>query len=210
MMKKKLRDFNSECFRNWLSNLHDMDPNTKFCKKENDTSETYGYLTDTLLGKITIWKNNIVEEEIYDRQTNEQIFYLHYEMTDYCQVVDLVNSFKNRMFCVCQKEYVVSDDDTPRNILLCCSTALTTSMFASLLQDFSDEHHLPYRFRSASIFDVKSLMEDYDIVLVAPQVRKCTKEVASKCHHKFLNMDIVDYAEYNCNNIISRMQEAFI
>ena len=51
-------------------------------------------------------------------------------MEDRNQIKELIKSFKRRMFCVCQKEYEVSEDDGERNILLCCSSGLTTAMLS--------------------------------------------------------------------------------
>ena len=179
------RNFNTDEFKAWLSTLHEEQPGTEFCIKEDDQKETYNYLKDNLFGQIVVWNNSVVEEIITDCTNNEQIFYLHYEMEDRNQIKELIKSFKRRMFCVCQKEYEVSEDDGERNILLCCSSGLTTAMFAQMLQDFSNNNHLP-------------------------QVQHYTKSMAAKYHKRFLIMNPVDFAQYNCNNIVSRVQEVFL
>lgn len=209
-MGQCLRNFNTDKFKEWLSTLHEGKPGTKFCKKEDDQTETYHYLNENLHGQIVVWNNRIVEEIITDRKTDEQVFYLHYEMEDCAQIKDLINNFKSRMFCVCQKEYSISHDDTERNILLCCSSALTTTMFADMLQKFSNENHLPYHFSATSIHDSETLSQDFDLILMAPQVQHYTKQTAERYHKKFLNMNTSDFAQYNCRNIISRIQETFI
>ena len=77
-----------------------------------------------------------------------KFFDLHYELEDRNQIKELIKSFKRRMFCVCQKEYEVSEDDGERNILLCCSSGLTTAMFAQMLQDFSNNNSFTIPFFS--------------------------------------------------------------
>ena len=179
------RNFNTDEFKAWLSTLHEEQPGTEFCIKEDDQKETYNYLKDNLFGQIVVWNNSVVEEIITDRTNNEQIFYLHYEMEDRNQIKELIKSFKRRMFCVCQKEYEVSEDDGERNIL-------------------------PYHFSATSIYDDDTLSKEYDLVLMAPQVQHYTKSMAAKYHKRFLIMNPVDFAQYNCNNIVSRVQEVFL
>lgn len=174
------RNFNTDEFKAWLSTLHEEQPGTEFCIKEDDQKETYNYLKDNLFGQIVVWNNSVVEEIITDCTNNEQIFYLHYELEDRNQIKELIKSFKRRMFCVCQKEYEVSEDDGERNILLCCSSGLTTAMFAQMLQDFSNNNHLPYHFSATSIYDDDTLSKEYDLVLMAPQVQHYTKSMAAK------------------------------
>ena len=106
-------------------------------------------------------------------------------MEDRNQIKELIKSFKRRMFCVCQKEYEVSEDDGERNILLCCSSGLTTAMFAQMLQDFSNNNHLPYHFSATSIYDDDTLSKEYDLVLMAPQVQHYTKSMAAKYTQTF-------------------------
>lgn len=206
------RDFNTDKFKEWLSHLNVDQPGTKFCKKDGEESETYCYINGNLKGQIIVWNNSIVEEIIFDQSTDtdEQVFYLHYEMEDCDQIKDLVKSFQNRMFCVCQKEYEITEDPHERNILLCCSSALTTTLFADMLQKYSENNNLPYHFSATSIYDQNMLSQDFDLVLMAPQVQHHTKETAEKYHKRFLNMNPTDFASYNCQNIISRVQEAYI
>lgn len=204
------RNFNTDSFKTWLSSLHEEQPGTKFCVKEDGQREIYCYGNHNLVGQIIVWENDIVEEIITDVRTDERIFYLHYEMEDCDLIKDMVKSFKRKMFCECQKEYEVSEDDTKRNILLCCTSALTTTMFASMLQDFSNTNHLPYQFSATSIYDNETLSREYDLVLMAPQVQHHTREMTEKYHQRFLVMNAVDFAQYNCNNIVSRVQEVFL
>ena len=212
------RNFNTDEFKAWLSTLHEEQPGTEFCIKEDDQKETYNYLKDNLFGQIVVWnttpKGSQSQDPFWDQAAQmlllALIFYLHYEMEDRNQIKELIKSFKRRMFCVCQKEYEVSEDDGERNILLCCSSGLTTAMFAQMLQDFSNNNHLPYHFSATSIYDDDTLSKEYDLVLMAPQVQHYTKSMAAKYHKRFLIMNPVDFAQYNCNNIVSRVQEVFL
>lgn len=210
-MGKCYRNFNTEHFKTWLSHLLENVEGVKFYREIDEEMERYSYLYHDLLGEIVIYNDILVEEIITDQRTGELVFYLHYEMEDGFQVVDLVETFKNRMFCVCQNEYEITEDDTERNILLCCSSALTTTMFADMLEKYSEDNHLPYHFTAASIYDNETLSsQNYDLILMAPQVQYHTKDTAQMYHKRFLNIDPGDYASYNCRNIISRVQEVFI
>ena len=56
------RNFNTDEFKAWLSTLHEEQPGTEFCIKEDDQKETYNYLKDNLFGQIVVWNNSVVEE----------------------------------------------------------------------------------------------------------------------------------------------------
>ncbi len=55
-----------------------------------------------------------------------------------------------------------------------------------------------------------TLSKEYDLVLMAPQVEHDTKVWQLKYHKRFLIMNPVESAQYNCNNIVSRVQEVFL
>ena len=48
------RNFNTDEFKAWLSTLHEEQPGTEFCIKEDDQKETYNYLKDNLFGQIVV------------------------------------------------------------------------------------------------------------------------------------------------------------
>lgn len=209
-MKKKERDFNTDEFKKWLSSLHEEKPGIKFSVKSDEHKEIYSYLNNNLFGQIIVWNNYLVEEIITDQATNKKVFYLHYKMEDYKQITNLIKSFKLRMFLFCQKDAVIKTDNQERRILLCCTSALTTTLFAKMLQEFSDNNNLPYHFLATSIYDSETLSKDFDLILMAPQVQHYTKEMVKKYHQRFLIMNTLDFAQYDCNNIISQIQEVFL
>lgn len=64
--------------------------------------------------------------------------------------------------------------------------------------------------KAASIFDKEALNKEYDLLLMAPQVQHYTKGLANIFHQRILNIDPNDYGQYNCNNIIAKIQEIFL
>ena len=152
----------------------------------------------------------LVEEIITNQKTRQQMYYLHYEISDKTEINELVENFKWRIFNINRQDFIIKKDDQLRKILLCCSSGLTSSLFVMKLNNFCKEHNINYHFKAASIFDKEALNKEYDLLLMAPQVQHYTKGLANIFHQRILNIDPNDYGQYNCNNIIAKIQEIFL
>lgn len=196
-----------EVFQNWLIK-NNLDKNIE--PLVYDDRKIYSIIYKDFLGELVVWHNLIVEEIITNQKTRQQMYYLHYEISDKTETNELVENFKWRIFNINRQDFIIKKDDQLRKILLCCSSGLTSSLFVMKLNDFCKEHNINYHFKAASIFDKEALNKEYDLLLMAPQVQHYTKGLANIFHQRILNIDPNDYGQYNCNNIIAKIQEIFL
>ena len=196
-----------EVFQNWLIK-NNLDKNIE--PLVYDDRKIYSIIYEDFLGELVVWHNLIVEEIITNQKTRQQMYYLHYEISDKTETNELVENFKWRIFNINRQDFIIKKDDQLRKILLCCSSGLTSSLFVMKLNDFCKEHNVNYHFKAASIFDKEALNKVYDLLLMAPQVQHYTKGLANIFHQRILNIDPNDYGQYNCNNIIAKIQEIFL
>lgn len=196
-----------EVFQNWLIK-NNLDKNIE--PLVYDDRKIYSIIYEDFLGELVVWHNLIVEEIITNQKTRQQMYYLHYEISDKTEINELVENFKWRIFNINRQDFIIKKDDQLRKILLCCSSGLTSSLFVMKLNDFCKEHNINYHFKAASIFDKEELNKEYDLLLMAPQVQHYTKGLANIFHQRILNIDPNDYGQYNCNNIIAKIQEIFL
>ena len=196
-----------EVFQNWLIK-NNLDKNIE--PLVYDDRKIYSIIYEDFLGELVVWHNLIVEEIITNQKTRQQMYYLHYEISDKTETTELVENFKWRIFNINRQDFIIKKDDQLRKILLCCSSGLTSSLFVMKLNNFCKEHNVNYHFKAASIFDKEALNKEYDLLLMAPQVQHYTKGLANIFHQRILNIDPNDYGQYNCNNIIAKIQEIFL
>lgn len=196
----------AEVFQNWLKK-YDLDKNIE--PSIYDDRKIYQIVYKEFLGELIVWHNLIVEEIITNQKTRQQKYYLHYKINNKIAVDKLVESFKWRMFNINRQNFVIKKDNQFRKILLCCSSGLTSSLFVMKLNDFCKEQGINYCFKASNIFDKEALNKEYDLLLMAPQVQHYTKGLANIFNQHILNIDPNDYGQYNCNNIIAKIQEIF-
>lgn len=130
-----------EVFQNWLIK-NNLDKNIE--PLVYDDRKIYSIIYEDFLGELVVWHNLIVEEIITNQKTRQQMYYLHYEISDKTEINELVENFKWRIFNINRQDFIIKKDDQLRKILLCCSSGLTSSLFVMKLNDFCKEHNINY------------------------------------------------------------------
>ncbi len=122
-----------------------------------DTDYAVGSVCFTLINDI-----EVAELQIVDRKTDENYFYLHFELKDLDHAKELF------------EEMLASFRELKRRkkvrILLCCSSGITTSYFKEKLLEAAGLLELPYVFKAV---DYNRLYPDgfeSDVILLAPQI----------------------------------------
>lgn len=114
------------------------------------------------LGKVALYPESIFEETVSDRTTGEALFYIHFHMANFKHAVSLYEEMLSCIYENCNKPL--------GKILLCCSSGLTTSFFASQMQELAKLENLNYQVDATGYGMLYELGKDYDVILLAPQV----------------------------------------
>lgn len=155
-MDQFYREVNCVIYLKWIQ-LQDL-PNITMQAKKDEVC----LLSDHSLGRITLYPDSIIEEEVKDRESGKVIFYIHFRMANMKHAVSLFEEMIDCIYENCAQPL--------GKILLCCSGGLTTSYFASQMQALADLEHLNYVIDATGYGMLYEMERDYDVVLLAPQV----------------------------------------
>lgn len=131
--------------------------------------------TDHAVGRVSFYEleegsPEIVELSVIDPDApTEPKFFLHFELVDEPHAEELFDEMTSTL----QERDLY---DTTR-VLLCCTAGLTTTMFASKLQETAHALSLDYAFEALPLEQAKAEGGDFDVVLLAPQISYQRKEV---------------------------------
>lgn len=118
----------------------------------------------------------IVELSIVDVDApDEPKFFLHFELDDEARAEEL--------FAEMTDELQHQDRFDTTRVLLCCTAGLTTTMFANRLQEAAKTLSLDYSFEAMPLEQAKEVGNQFDAVLLAPQVGYQRKAVAEALPH---------------------------
>jgi cellobiose-specific phosphotransferase system component IIB len=111
----------------------------------------------------------IVEMSVTEDQTSESLFFLHFELEDLSRAQELYREMESVILNCGER--------TTTRVLLCCTTGMTTTLFASKLQEAADTLSLDYTFEAMALADAKATDVRFDAVMLAPQVGFQRREV---------------------------------
>ena len=153
---------------------------------------------DFVVGTITIYNNNIVEQCIQDHQ-GHQIFYLHFEIKDLSQACQMFKNFYDTL--------LQHNNYRPRHIALCCTGGLSTSVFADEIQEVCQLDAFPLYIDSLSLDELSQSYEHYDAIYLAPQVADLQAELMTRYHKPVYRLNVTDFATKNYRAIVQTMKE---
>lgn len=178
-----------EEFRNWIRNY----PETFYRLEE--TGEDFRLLTDYAIGEVnfaSIYEYEIVEMRIVSQRNREDLFYLHFDLNENSEerchhlFEEMVHALKD-----------AKGHDKTR-VLLCCSGGLTTSFFANKLNETSDYLKTDFYFDAVPYSRLYEVASNYDVILLAPQIRHRQSEVRSAYSGKLvLTLPTQIFSSYN-------------
>lgn len=152
-------------FHTWMCEQHG-----NYQLKENDERH-YHILSGKIDGEINFYPvdegPDIVEFRI--EQNEETKFFLHFQPIDEVHAKGLYEEFIHKIYSM--------ENEKQLKILLCCSVGMTTSFFAEKLNETARQLDEDIGFNAVSVNQVYSVGEEYDAVLVAPQVGYMTKRL---------------------------------
>lgn len=111
--------------------------------------------------EITFWKQGVIEETIKSKETEEMYFYMHYEFINLLQASKLTASFTKHLATI----------DSTKKILIVCSCGISSSYFASNLEQYARDKHIKVSVEASGMQHLQPTLHQYDCVLLAPQVQ---------------------------------------
>lgn len=185
-------------FRDWI--LKQVNSEYRIIKENDDV---ICLETDYGIARIVFTKINdgeIVEFTITSNKDQSVKFYLHFELNDedharglYQELVDSLIALK---------------DNNTLSVLLSCSSGLTTSMFAEQLNSTADLLGLDYHFEAVAYSNIYDNVEDYDMVLIAPQIGYLLKRLKDSLNdHIVEQIPTSAFASYDSMSVIRFIQE---
>ncbi len=162
------------------------------------------FSNNQLNATIDFHQNNILELSINEKDTNENVYYLHFEMKNIKNTVKHIQTFLS-YFKDPHKEEQQLVNDRDMNILLSCSAGITTSYFASLMNDVLKESKHNIHVDAISYMNLDSIINQYDIVLLAPQIAYKYGELKEKYGNKIMVIDDKDFATYNVKHVLNEV-----
>lgn len=161
--------------------------------------------SDDYIGTISFHDEGIVELSVKEYISDEVVFYLHFQMHDFKSTIEQFNTFFNYLTTPVSinKTNIFNKNNTNR-ILLSCSGGLTTSYFAYSIQEIFEKQGLNIKVAAVGYMEIERVIDDYDIVLLAPQVAYMLPALKHKYGSKILMIDSMDFATSNFTAIIEK------
>lgn len=86
------------------------------------------------------------------------------------------------------------------NILLCCSSGMSTSLLVSKMEAYAKEQGLEGEIWAVSSDKVKNNIDKADILLLGPQVRFMLNEMKKLGNEKGIPVDVINPVHYGTMN----------
>ena len=196
-MDNFLREIHVSIFKEWIL----------FQKKDYldiQLNEQYPYIINIdstyCYGEIVFQDMNIIEMNVFNKEDDEGEFYLHFQMRNMKHAVELFGE----MCSVIKKLSRIKQT----KIVLCCSSGLTTSFFASQIQEAASLLHLNYSVTAIGYQHLFEHGDDYDIILLAPQVHHLQLKLESIYPQKLIMcIPTQIFATYNVADLLVIMRE---
>lgn len=155
-MDQFLQVINAGLFLEWVSH-QDIMGYKKELKKSSIT-----FSKEERIGQYSLYPQSIFEETITDLKTHEITYYMHFQFINFLQAKNMYDEW---MMCLGENE-----ETPPLRILLCCSSAMTTSFFASLMNEAALQLHKNCIVDATALSNLCDKAFQYDVLLLAPQV----------------------------------------
>jgi len=184
-------------FQSWIqshntADYHIVVENENLIKLTTDYGEAH--ITFTLIEESTI-----VEFNITSYKDNSIKFYLHFELNDENHAKQLYDEMIETL--------VGLKEEKTLKVLLSCSAGLTTSMFAESLNQMAEMLNLDYHFDAVSYISIYEEVENYDVILIAPQIGYMLKRLKESLPTKLvLQIPTSVFAAYDALSAIQFLQ----
>ncbi len=126
------------------------------------------------LGRVNFYEGDVIELRIDMIRDNKTEFFLHFQLTNLKRAQDIYVEMEEAMRNLKDKQEV--------KILLSCTSGLTTSYYAELLNKAVETLSLNYSFKAVSFNKLEEAGKGNDLILLAPQVHYARQKVEKMFH----------------------------
>lgn len=197
----------SDLFLHWvLCNQKEYQSHNIEChiSRQDELGTSISFECKDCNGKVTVWENNIVEQEIYSNKDHQLLFYLHFILLEINQFRSLFYEFYNALLKMNNKKEI--------NIAFCCTGGLSTSLFVSELLEVCKLQKIDYQLKSVPIEELFKDKIHYDAIYLAPQISHLQPELLRKTRHiiPIHRIDPTVFATKNYQKILKTIHENLI
>lgn len=197
-MDEFLKDINVAIFRKWIM-LHKSDQYHLYID-QND-KDIIVIETDYIMSRIIFNQFNIIELCIKNKRTQENDFYIHFQMKNLNHAVGLFNEMLDMIDKYIHQPQI--------KILLCCSGGLTTGYFAQKMNDAFQLLGLSMEVEAVAYHKLYQVAQIYDVILLASQVSYYLAEVRSVLNNKHvLKIPSQIFGKYDVVKMIELIQKS--
>jgi cellobiose-specific phosphotransferase system component IIB len=172
-------------FRNWILKQESDD-----YLIENPNKDTFILETDYGKATIRFYPDDIVEFSITSNKDGEVKYYLHFQLND--------EEHAKQLFEEMAAALVSLKNEKTIKVLLSCTSAFTTSYFAEKLNEAAKTLELNYEFNAVPYLNIYEQANDYDVLMLAPQIGYMHKKLAASLPDKpVLQIPTAVFASYD-------------
>lgn len=151
------------------------------------------------LGRVNFYEGDTVELRIDTIRDEKTEFFLHFQINDLKRAQDLYVEMEEAMRHLRDSHAV--------NILLSCTSGLTTSYYAQLLNEAAKTLKLNYYFKAVSFNSLENSLTGQDMVLLAPQVHFEREKLQAKYPDiLFRNIPGQTFGSYDTGSLIETIK----
>lgn len=154
-------------------------------------------------------ENGLMELSVEDRDTGDIPFYLHFEVREMDSVKKNLRAFfeffKRKEFEKEALDPAAAARGYPMRLLVSCTSGLTSSYFAYTMKNALGKAGIEVIIDAAGFTEIDRLQEQYDYILLAPQIGYKLPEYRKKYGDKVLTIDSRDFATYDTNRVLNQI-----
>lgn len=154
----------------------------------------YDFYHEDKKGKILFYDHQFIEEIITLK--GQIIFYLYYQFESYAYAK---KNFEGMMHVFLKKQ-------PPKKVIICCSGGLTSAYFTDKMNTFLQYNQAPYKVEAAAYDEVKDMVTDHELILVAPQMRYALTQIQESvpdAHVEAIAPSV--FASYDCAGLFEQI-----
>lgn len=197
-MDEFLREIHTLIFKQWV--LLRKDEKIKMTVEPNNDNIIY-LTTDHGKAIMTFNKYNIIELQVINTYNQDVEFYLHFQMKTLKHALELYGEMLE-----CLKRLV---DRPILKILLSCSGGMTTSFFATKMNEAAKLLYLDYQVDAIGYNGLFDIGENYDVILLAPQISYLYAKVQEILSDQVvLKIPPQVFAKYNVGKLLNIIKKS--